>query len=300
MAEPPTERNEELIALAGEYALGVLNPEERRAFERLAGQDPEARVELEAWQKRLGSLDAEYADITPPVAIKSNIDSRLFPVPKDAAKTSVAGGLRNALGFWRGLGIVASIAFVALGLYNTQMVASLDSVREDLASARQELDQSKEILAALETRLGEAEISADLSQQELASAQELLARTQTELEESQSREKPVLVVSLESGETDYRFLAVHEEGSERIRMTLVSGGAAESDKDFELWLVEPEKDTVSLGVIDAGKTAIELNRDQVNALEAGGLLAVSLEQRGGSPTGMAQGPILAAGEPRRF
>lgn len=69
---------------------------------------------------------------------------------------------------------------------------------------------------------------------------------------------------------------------------------------YELWLVEPEKDTVSLGVIEAGKTAIELNRDQVNALEAGGLLAVSLEQRGGSPTGMAQGPILAVGEPKRF
>ncbi len=300
MAEPPTERNEELIALTGEYAIGVLSAEECRSFERLAGQDPEARVELEAWQKRLSSPDSEYADITPPIAIKSNIDSRLFPVPKDVAKTSRAGGLRNALGFWRGLGIVASIAFVALGLYNTQMVASLDSIREDLASARQEPDQSEEVLAALETRLDEAETSADLSQQELASAQELLAQTRTGLEEAQSREKPVLVVSPESGETDYRFLAVHEEGSERIRMTLVSGGAAESDKDFEFWFVEPEKETVSLGVIDAGKPAIELNRDQVNALEAVGLLAVSPEQRGGSPTGMAQGPIVAVGEPKRF
>jgi anti-sigma-K factor RskA len=37
MAEPPTERNEELIALAGEYSLGVLSAEERRSFKRLAG-----------------------------------------------------------------------------------------------------------------------------------------------------------------------------------------------------------------------------------------------------------------------
>ncbi len=72
------------------------------------------------------------------------------------------------------------------------------------------------------------------------------------------------------------------------------------NRSYKLWLVEPEKDTVSLGVIEAGKTAIELNRDQVNALEAGGLLAVDLEQRGGSPKGMAQGPILAVGEPKRF
>ena len=114
-----------------------------------------------------------------------------------------------------------------------------------------------------------------------------------------NREQPVLVVSLESGETDYRFLAVHEEGSSKVRMTLVSG-AVDSEKDFELWLVEPEKETVSLGVVEAGKTAVELTPEFVSILEKGGLLAISIEQKGGSPTGVAQGPVVAVGAPQEL
>lgn len=112
-------------------------------------------------------------------------------------------------------------------------------------------------------------------------------------------EQPVLVVSLQSGETDYRFLAVHEPGTEKVRMTLVSG-AVEAEKDFELWLVDPENDTVSLGVIEEGGSVIPLADEHAEVLRRGGKLAVSIEQKGGSPTGVAEGPVVAVGEPHEL
>ena len=165
--------------------------------------------------------------------------------------------------------------------------------------------QAEETLKAYETELAARNEKLAGLESELASAREKIAEADCALQtaraelEKPSCEQPVLVVSLESGETDYRFLAVHEEGSDKVRMTLVSG-EMESEKDFELWLVEPEKQTVSLGVIASGKSAVELTPEYAEILEKGGLLAVSIEQKGGSPTGVAQGPVVAVGAPREL
>lgn len=114
-------------------------------------------------------------------------------------------------------------------------------------------------------------------------------------------EKPVasrLVASLESDETDVRYLAFYDEAARTIHLSHVAGSAA-PDQDFELWVIEGDEPPASLGVIAAGDR-FELQPDETlqAKLAAGALLAVSLEPGGGSPTGLPTGPVVAIGDLR--
>lgn len=322
MAKPTDIKPEDLEALAGEYVVGVLDGDARREFETLASSVSDAAEARTRWENRMSGLNSDYSPLAPPASVKSRLDERLFASTalSGNAAPAVKGGLMNALGFWRGLGMVGSAAAIALGVYTTRLNESLDDTNAQLSAALEEKAASDETLKAfeaelaarneklsgLETELARSGERVSGLETELASAREKIAEAdnalqlaRAELEEALNAEPPVLVVSLESGETDYRFLAVHEEGSDKVRMTLVSG-EIESEKDFELWLVEPDKQVVSLGVVASGKSAVELTPEYVDILEKGGLLAVSIEQKGGSPTGVAQGPVVAVGAPREL
>jgi len=305
MAEKAPKHPEDLDLLAGEYVVGLLEGEARRDFEALSANVTDAADAKLRWENRLEALNEEYAPLAPPASTKQKIDEQLFSSTAMAGKP-VKAGLWNALGFWRGLGMVGSAAAVALGVYTTRLNDDLTRSQTDLTAALDSKGQIEETLKSYETELAarnqqltglETQLAANETR--LNEADALLTQARLDLEDAMNREQPVLVVSLESGETDYRFLAVHEEGSSKVRMTLVSG-AVDSEKDFELWLVEPEKETVSLGVVEAGKTAVELTPEFVSILEKGGLLAISIEQKGGSPTGVAQGPVVAVGAPQEL
>lgn len=301
MAKTATPLPEDLEVLAAEHVLGVSTREERIAFEQLAASVTDAADAKLAWENRLADLNADYAPIVPPASVKAEIDKRLFA---STAVASVApSGWWNAVGLWRGLTGVATAVAIFFGVSNADLTQKLETSGGELTAALDTKTQAEETLAAFEQelaargqQLSELESKLVENTNQLGSAQSELASVKSELDEALKAETPVLVVSLESGDTDYRFLAVHEEGSDKVRMTLVSG-AVDDGKDFELWLVEPEKQTVSLGIVDAGKTAIELTPEFAKILEAGGLLAVSLEQKGGSQTGVAQGPVIAVGAP---
>lgn len=69
------------------------------------------------------------------------------------------------------------------------------------------------------------------------------------------------------------------------------GEASPPDKSYELWAVEPNTAPKSLGLVENASLTRALPvpaRDLV--------LAVSLEPKGGSPTGVATGPILFTGQ----
>ena len=300
MAKSATPSPADLEVLAAEYVLGVSGSAERGVFEQLAIREPGAADARLHWENRLAALNDDYAAVAPPASVKHKIDARLF---KTSAPVTAQTGWWNVVGLWRGLTAVAAAVALVLGINNARLDASLEAVKGELTAALDSKTQTDETLTAFEAEL-ETELAARgtrLSELEtrLSGNATELAAVKSELEAALAADKAVLVVSLESGETDYRFLAVHEEGSDKVRMTLVSGAVDEA-KDFELWLVEPDRQTVSLGVIDAGKSAIELTPEYVAILEKGGLLAVSLEQKGGSPTGVAQGPVIAVGAPNEL
>ncbi|MDH3695106.1 MAG: anti-sigma factor [Gammaproteobacteria bacterium] len=65
------------------------------------------------------------------------------------------------------------------------------------------------------------------------------------------------------------------------------------EQALELWMLEPEKDPVSLGLLPtAGDAKLTLNQQQQAVFQRSQSLAVSLEPAGGSPTGLPTGPVL--------
>ncbi|MGF2735747.1 anti-sigma factor [Marinobacter sp. DUT-1] len=87
---------------------------------------------------------------------------------------------------------------------------------------------------------------------------------------------------------------VSESGAENLlKLRSVAASAAEAGKDYELWVVPENGQPLSLGVIPAGGVhQVRLTDEAREALSRSRTLAISLEPRGGSPTGAPTGPIL--------
>ena len=109
----PANEGDDLVA--AEYVLGVLPLAEREATTRRIETDPAFARLVDAWQVRLTSLSAAYADVTPPAGTKTAIDRRLFSTAASPAATS--GSVWSSLALWRGLTLAALVAFaVAIAL----------------------------------------------------------------------------------------------------------------------------------------------------------------------------------------
>ena len=102
-----------------------------------------------------------------------------------------------------------------------------------------------------------------------------------------------LVAALQAHEgSGIEFVALYDQGSGQVRITSLKGTAI-PNKDFELWYINGDQPAVSMGVIPVNERR-EIPIDP-SVIAPGTVLAVTLEQTGGSPTGVAQGPIVAVG-----
>lgn len=86
-----TDDHNDDVALAGEYALHLLDAETRRAFEKRLDNEHALRVLLSEWDEHFVALSDEIAPISPPPAVKSRIEAVLFAEPTKA---------RSGLSFW--------------------------------------------------------------------------------------------------------------------------------------------------------------------------------------------------------
>ncbi len=98
-----------------------------------------------------------------------------------------------------------------------------------------------------------------------------------------------------SGETNLvQLVALYEASSGQLRLNRTKGEAA-AERDFELWLIEGDNAPISLGVLPREAHASLQVPAALRAKMPGGVLAISDEPAGGSPTGQATGPVLAVG-----
>lgn len=103
--------NERMLdKLAAEYVLGTLKGGARRRFEGLWQTEPQVRRITAQWQDRLHPIAQFTPAVTPPPQLWQAIASRLKlqAAGTTARKPSFWRGLRDDLGFWRGLGMAST------------------------------------------------------------------------------------------------------------------------------------------------------------------------------------------------
>lgn len=103
-----------------------------------------------------------------------------------------------------------------------------------------------------------------------------------------------LVAALNEEGSNVSFVALYNPATGSVRLTALSG-AAVPDKDYELWAIQGSNAPVSMGVIPIDQRSDVKLPTLPDTFAAGTVLAITLEQKGGSPTGAPQGPIVAKG-----
>lgn len=103
-----------------------------------------------------------------------------------------------------------------------------------------------------------------------------------------------LVAALSEQGSSVSFVALYNPMTGSVRLTSLSG-AAVPDKDYELWAIQGSNAPVSMGVVPIDQRSDVKMPAMPEAFSAGTVLAITLEQKGGSPTGAPQGPIVAKG-----
>ena len=234
-ARPDDDRPDDDV-LAGEYVLGVLEADERRAVEARIARDPAFAALVVFWMGRLTPLSDAIAPVAPPARLKARIDDALF---EPARK----GALWNSLAFWRTAALfstaIALLAGAALFIAGTGRVA-----------------ERAALVAAL---------------------------------------TPANAPALLFAEFDPRTGAI------RIRDAALAELVGDAGNAAELWIIPADGTPRSLGLINAvGETRAVVGEALRALIDAGGVLAVSIEPFGGSPTGAPTGPVVAVGALKRL
>jgi anti-sigma-K factor RskA len=108
--------------------------------------------------------------------------------------------------------------------------------------------------------------------------------------------KPLMAELSGEGAAMVSLMARYDSQSGRLAVMPVAAGKSE-EKSLELWIVDSGGKTRSLGVLpQTGEGEVIVPADMRASFGEGITLAVSLEPFGGSPTGVATGPVIAAGK----
>lgn len=225
--------------VAGEYVLGVLSSEARRAAEERMAREPAFAARVRRWEQDLAKLNDAYEPIAPPRAVFDRLEGRLFA--EAGTGTAVMGspmGLWNSLAFWRV--VSAALLLVVAGM------------------------------AAMVVAFGGG---------------------------GGAMRRP-LVAELSAHNGMISLLARYDRTTGRLQLTPVAS-AAQEPHSLQLWMINGKQAPVSLGVMaQNGKGELVVPPSIRAKVSAGTVIAVSLEPRGGSPTGAPTGPVLAAGPAR--
>jgi anti-sigma-K factor RskA len=105
-----------------------------------------------------------------------------------------------------------------------------------------------------------------------------------------------LVATLERQGAGAGWTATVDPEHARIVVVPPHDFAIAANQSTQMWMIPQGAKPISLGVIDTKRpTVVHVAQAQLQILGPRTTLAVSLEPRGGSPTGQPTGPVLAAG-----
>ena len=305
--------------LAAEYALGVSQGNSRREAERLVDRDASFRRSVDAWQNELSPMLDEVEDTTPPAHLWHKIEKVISPV-EVSRESEVSGS-----GIWKMLTAFTSTASVAClggllyisgGDFTSGTVSGLkqklEASQNNIASANASFKEARERSNALEAELTEAKTRLEIAASELAqtngsledaTAQVASARAEVESLKQQFEAARPLVASLtQSGDTP-AFVAQYDPLKKALLIRTVVEDTDE--KVPEIWLIPAQGarkgEVLSLGVMNENAPdEVKITEEFVELIGEGGTLAITMEPAGGSPTGVATGPVIALGKLQAF
>lgn len=105
---------------------------------------------------------------------------------------------------------------------------------------------------------------------------------------------PLYTAEIAAEDQSLVVTAAFDAGSRTLTLERAAGTARDG-RVLELWLIAGENPPVSLGVLPEATTAAVVLDDTLVAALEGGVLAISDEPPGGSPTGAPTGDVLAVG-----
>jgi anti-sigma-K factor RskA len=274
------ERTEEVTAL---YALDLLEGQERLAFDATLRRDSGLRKLADELRQFSAALVAFAPAASPSAALRA----RVLAIPgRSATAQAEAKILPFRLPIWSAWAAAAGFA-VAAGWFSQLYVATeaeLVAAREGAAVARVESDSTRQLLEA-ERLLGQRQIF------ELRTADLRIAQLQQQADLASFKISSLASLLGESSEA--QAIAVWSPAAQQGVLTVEKVPALAADKDYQLWVVDPQYPIpVDGGVFvvdpDSGTARLEFRPKQPVAQVA--KFAVSLERKGGVPK--AEGPMV--------
>ncbi len=102
------------------------------------------------------------------------------------------------------------------------------------------------------------------------------------------------VAIVQSAQAEPLWVVDADTHATQVRLRPVAAPAAVPQKDYELWLLPQQGAPQSIGILPTGdiEVTIRLSAEQFKALLQNQSLAISIEPKGGSPTGLPTGPVV--------
>lgn len=300
------ERFEELAAL---NALDMLENDEKRALDGAIARDKEVRtlaLELEQTTAELAYL---IQPVEPPADMKKRIRAKMRARGIKGAGISrgvVIGGIGWALAacfamasvwLWReqaGLTQQLAAASRAIAPVNPTTPVVDDgktrTLEEELKKRRDEFEAQKKALATEIESLNKREAE--------TKAQNARLTAEVAALKEQEQQSQLQIATLQSKVWEYRkseMLVVWDQKRGQGVVMLEKMPKVESDKDYQLWVVDPHKpNPVSAGVVTVdSKGSVKATFKPVEAVTGEAKFALSVEKKGGVPK--SEGQLLMVG-----
>lgn len=279
------ERREESAAL---YALDLLEGPERSAFEAELQQHPALRQLVDELRESSHQLAFAAPPAEPSPFLRERLLASVAAAPRQMARPAGRTGARSASFAWAAAAAFAVLAGY-LGWHTQRLQGELDQQRAAVASAGAEAEQR------FSSARAEVDVWRERLERERAEATAVIAelRRQTDVAEL----KVASLASLLGNSPAAEAIAVWNPLTQEGMLTVVNLPALEANKDYQLWLIDPQYPIpVDGGVFRVdpatGEARVTFKPDRpVKVVEK---FAVSLERAGGVPK--AEGPMVLLSE----
>lgn len=243
---------------AMEYALGLMEPDERRAFQADLLDDPDLADAVWDAEALFAPIALALPDRSPSPRLQKRLEERLFasaagasdaPAPK-GERARRRGASRTGLAAWRS----------AANIFFTTTVASLAAVAVLLARPELLLTPPEPVVVE---RVVERPVAAETE----------------------------LIAAFLAGEEEVLVVRKRADGS-----VVATGLSREAETTRQLWFVPSDGDPQSIGLLgEDERNILSVDAALSDALDAGATIAVSVEPPGGSPTGVPTGDVIGTG-----